>query len=167
MLMNFRPEKSADFAAIRAVHVASFPTPLEANLVEALRNAGRLSVSLVAEIDDEIVGHVAFSPVTTASGTVGSGLAPVAVVANHRRKGVAASLITAGLMTVKQAGFDWAVVLGEPSYYSRFGFRPAIEFGLRDEYGGGPAFQAMELQAGAMPTDAGLVRYAPEFALVE
>ena len=63
-----------------------------------------------------------------------------------------------------EPGFGWVVVLGEPEYYSRFGFRPASAFGLSDEYGGGPAFQAVELVAGALPVGAGLVRYAPEFA---
>jgi putative acetyltransferase len=58
-------------------------------------------------------------------------------------------------------------VLGEPAYYARFGFRPAAEFGLTDEYGGGQAFQAVELAAGGLPAGAGLVRYAPEFAAVE
>jgi putative acetyltransferase len=56
--------------------------------------------------------------------------------------------------------------MGEPAYYSRFGFRPAAEFGLADEYGGGPAFQAIELVPGALPIGAGLVQYAPEFAAV-
>jgi putative acetyltransferase len=62
------------------------------------------------------------------------------------------------------ANFGWVVVLGEPAYYARFGFRPASEFGLSDEYRGGSAFQAMELIDGALPAGAGLVRYAHEFA---
>jgi len=70
----------------------------------------------------------------------------------------------AGLDTCRAAGFGWLVVLGEPSYYEQFGFRPASEVGLSDEYGGGSAVQVLELVAGAMPVGAGLVRYAPEFA---
>ncbi len=58
------------------------------------------------------------------------------------------------------------MVLGEPAYYSRFGFRPAPEFGLSDQYGGGSAFQVIELVPGALPVGAGLVRYAPQFAVV-
>lgn len=164
--MLVRPERPADAMAIRAVHVASFPTDAEARLVDLLRAAGRLTISLMAEADGAIVGHVAFSPVTTATGVVGAGLAPVAVVPAHRRRGIAARLIAAGLDACRAAGFGWAVVLGEPGYYARFGFRPATEFGLADEYGGGPAFQAMELVRGQLPTGAGLVRYAPEFAAV-
>jgi putative acetyltransferase len=148
------------------VHAASFPTDLEARLVDLLRAAGRLSVSLVAEVGDAVVGHIAFSPVTVATGAAGVGLAPVAVTEPHRRQGVAAALVRAGLEECRAAGLGWAVVMGEPAYYSRFGFRPATEFGLADEYGGGPAFQAIELVPGTLPVGAGLVRYAPEFAAV-
>jgi putative acetyltransferase len=153
-------------AAIHAVHAASFPTELEARLVGLLRTAGRLPVSLVAKVGGAVVGHIAFSPVTAASGAVGAGLAPVAVAAPHRRQGIAAELVRAGLEVCRADGFGWAVVMGEPEYYSRFGFRPASDFGLSDEYGGGPAFQAIELLAGALPVGAGLVQYAPEFAVV-
>jgi putative acetyltransferase len=111
-----------------------------------------------------VVGHVAFSPVTAASGAVGAGLAPVAVARPHRRQGIAAELVRAGLQGCRAAGFGWAVVFGEPSYYRRFGFRAASEVGLSDEYGGGSAFQVVELIAGALPVGAGLVRYAPELA---
>jgi putative acetyltransferase len=163
--MLIRPEQPADLAAIRHVHQASFPTPLESRLVDLLRDAGRLSVSLVAVLDDTIVGHVAFSPVTTAAQNIGIGLAPVAVLEAYRRRRIAARLIQLGLATCRDAGFSWAVVLGDPAYYSRFGFRPAPDFGLTDEYNGGPAFQALELIPGTQPTKAGLVRYAPEFAL--
>lgn len=165
-MVAIHPERPGDAAAIHAVHAASFPTDVEARLVDLLRVAGRLAVSLVAEIGDEVVGHVAFSPVTAASGAVGVGLAPGAVAEPHRRRGIAAALVRAGLEGCRAAGFGWAVVMGEPAYYSRFGFHPASEFGLSDEYGGGPAFQAIELVPGALPVGAGLVRYAPEFAAV-
>ena len=73
----------------------------------------------------------------------------------------------AGLVVCREAGFPWAVVLGDPAYYGRFGFRPASEFGLSDEYQGGAAFQAVELMNGGLPFGAGLVRYAAEFASLE
>ena len=131
--------------------------------MDVLRDAGRLSVSLVAEVDGVVVGHVAFSPVS-AGAAIGSGLAPVAVLPGSRRRGIAAQLIREGLAACERAGSGFAVVLGEPGYYARFGFRPASGWGLSDEYGGGAAFQAIELRAGAVPVGAGLVRYAPEFA---
>jgi putative acetyltransferase len=164
-MLTVRPERPDDVAAIHALNAAAFPTPLEARLVDLLRAAGRLTVSLVAVADGVVVGHVGFSPVT-AAGATGIGLAPVAVAAAHRRRGVAAGLIEAGLEACRAAGFGWAVVLGEPHYYARFGFRPAPAAGLSDEYGGGDAFQVLELTPGALPVGAGLVKYAPEFALV-
>ncbi len=165
-MVTVHPERPGDAAAIHAVHAASFPTDLEARLVDLLRTSGRLPVSLVAEVGGAVVGHVAFSPVTAASGALGVGLAPVAVAEAHRRQGIAAGLVRAGFGACRVAGFGWAVVMGEPAYYSRFGFRPASEYGLSDEYGGGEAFQAVELVLGALPVGAGLVRYAPEFAAV-
>lgn len=161
-----RPERPGDEPAIRAVLVDAFPTDAEARLVELLRKAGNLSVSLVAECDGEVVGHVGFSPVVTGSGAVGAGLAPLAVRASHRRRGIGGTLVESGLSASHDAGFGWAVVLGEPHYYGRFGFRPAPGVGLADEYGG-DAFQVVELAPGALPTGAGLVRYAAEFASLE
>jgi putative acetyltransferase len=164
MPMVVRPEQAGDAEAIYAVHAASFPSAAKARLVDLLRAAGRFCVSLVAEISGVVIGHVAFSPVTVETGVPGAGLAPVAVAESHRRQGIAAELIRAGLEACRAAGFGWVVVLGEPAYYSRFGFRAASEFELYDEYGGGPAFQCIELIPGAMPVGAGLVRYAPEFS---
>ena len=106
-----RPEQPGDVAAIHAVHAASFPTDAEARLVSLLRAAGHLPVSLVAEADGAVVGHVAFSPVSAATGAVGAGLAPVAVLESHRRQGIAARLSEAGLAACRSAGFGWAVVL--------------------------------------------------------
>jgi len=167
-MITVRPERPDDAPAIRRVHEAAFPTTLEGRLVDALRDAGRLTVSLVAERDREVVGHVAFSPVTLdgAPGvTDGVGLAPVAVLPAHQRRGVGAQLVREGLAACAAAGF--VVVLGDPAYYGRFGFAPASRWGLRDEYGGGEAFQALELRSGGIPAGAGLVRYAPEFAAME
>ena len=166
-MARIRPEQPGDVSAIYAVHAASFPTLGEAGLVDLLRTAGRLSVSLVAEVRETVVGHVAFSPVTVASGAIGAGLGPIAVVDSQRRQGIAAELVRVGLPACRETGFGWVVVLGDPAYYCRFGFRPAAEFRLSDEYDGGSAFQAMELLPNALPADAGLVRYAPEFASLE
>jgi putative acetyltransferase len=163
--LRIRQEQHGDVAAIRSVHVASFPTSEEARLVDLLRDAGRLQVSLLAEVDGTVVGHVAFSPVTTATGIIGTGLAPVAVMEAYRRQGIAHRLIREGLEACREEGISWAVVLGEPAYYSRFGFRAASEFGLSDEYGGGTAFQALELIPGRLPVGGGLLKYSPEFAM--
>src|SRR6478672_2182725 len=166
-MMLIRAEQPADIEAIHAVHASCFPTELEANLVDALRKSGHLIVSLVADAGGTVVGHVAFSPVTAATGAAGIGLGPVAVIENRRRQGVAAQLIESGLNLCRESGYQWAVVLGEPAYYGRFGFRSAVEFGLSDEYGGGQYFQAVELKPGGIRRGAGLVRYAPEFAACE
>ena len=162
--MFVRPENPGDVAAIRDIHIGSFPSDAEARLVELLREAGRLTLSLVAEVDGRVVGHVAFSPVSADSGTPGVGLAPVAVLPAYRHQGIAGKLVARGLETCAPLGCGWAVVLGNPDYYSRFGFRAAEECGLFGEYGGGRAFQAIELVAGSLPVGAGLVRYGPEFA---
>lgn len=180
-MTEVRAERAGDAPAIRAVLAAGFPTEAEARLVQLLRAAGHLPVSLVADQGGELIGHVAFGPVTTepadevgaharigadaVRGAIcGAGLAPLAVLEAHRRRRVGAALVRAGLDACATAGFGWVVVLGDPAYYARFGFRPAAEAGLHDEYGGGPAFQVLELQPGSLPVGAGLVRYSPEFA---
>ena len=155
-----RPETPGDTAAIHALVAACFPTEAEARLIDALRAAGRLTLSLVAVEDGQIAGHVGFSPMTGLDG--GLGLAPLAVRADQRRRGIGAALVREGLAACARIGARFVVVLGDPAYYSRFGFAPAGRWGLSGEYGGGDAFQALELVPGAIGP--GLVRYAPEFA---
>jgi putative acetyltransferase len=143
----------------------SFPTTVEANLVDALRGAGNLTVSLVCCDRSSVIGHVAFSPVIIDETAVGLGLGPVAVLPQHRQRGIAEVLIRAGLEKSKTLGYTFVVVLGDPAYYRRFGFEAASNWGLVDEYGGGSAFQALELRDGGVPSGGGTVRYSPEFAI--
>lgn len=160
-----RPERPADAASIRAVLEAAFPTPAEARLVAALRASGKLAVSMVACDGGGVVGHVAFSPVVAGTES-GLGLAPMAVLPAHQGKGVGALLVREGLASCVQLEAAFVVVLGEPEYYGRFGFRRASDAGLDNEYGADEAFMVLELRRGALPPGGGLVRYAPEFGLV-
>jgi putative acetyltransferase len=165
--MRIRAELPDDANEIHHLVASAFPTEAESFLVDELRRTGALRVSLVAVDDDtdhRIVGYIAFSPVIAADGREGIGIAPVAVAATHRRRGIAAQLIEKGLELSREQGFAYAVVLGSPSYYSRFGFEAAPRRGLSDEYEGGDSFQVLELLPGGLPNGAGLVRYAPAFA---
>jgi putative acetyltransferase len=163
-----RQEQSGDIEAIHEIHRASFPNDGEARLVDALRAAGRLTISLVALEDGAIVGHVAFSPITIEGmdRSLGLGLGPVAVLPDHRQKGTAERLIREGLARSAHT-HDFVVVLGSPTYYRRFGFEPARQWRLEGEYSGDDAFQALELRHGSIPMEGGRVRYAPEFAVLE
>ncbi|MFG0274140.1 MAG: GNAT family N-acetyltransferase [Phycisphaerales bacterium] len=162
-MVRIRPERPSDADAVARLLEGCFPTDAEARLVAALRRSGQLVVALVAENDGAIVGHIAFSPVTAAGARAGVGLAPVAVEAAHRRRGLGAALIERGLERCRAAGAGWCVVLGDPAYYARYGFRPAREDGLADAYNGGDAFQVLALVSGAVPRGAGLVRYSDAF----
>lgn len=160
-----RPETPEDIPAIHSLLGACFPTALEGDLVDNLRAAGDLWLSLVKEEAGQVVGHVAFSPVEVegSAGGQGVGLGPLAVLEGWRRRGIGAELVREGLARCRAQGWAFVVVLGDPAYYSRFGFRAAREWGLRDEYGGGDAFQALELCPEALDGARGLVRYAPAF----
>jgi putative acetyltransferase len=164
--MLIRTEQEDDRAAVHAVNVSAFETPLEANLVDALRERAQPVVSLVAEADGAIVGHIMFSPVSL-SGHPGlgmMGLGPMAVAPAQQRKGVGSALVRAGLEQCKQVDFTAAVVLGHPEYYPRFGFLPSTRFGIASEYDvPEDVFMAVELQPGALEGMAGTVKYHAAF----
>ncbi len=157
-----RQETPDDYNAVRKVVTSAFKTDLEARLVDALRVNGRAALSLVAEQESEIVGHILFSPVTTSppAKPKGLGLDPVAVAPLHQNRGVGSALIREGL---RLCPCDYVVVLGNPGYYGRFGFQKASQFGLQNEYGADDAFMVLELSPGALQRVSGLVQYAPEF----
>lgn len=163
--MRIRSELPSDAAAIEAVTVAAFKNAAHTDhteqfIVRELRNAGALSVSLVAEDGGAVIGHVAVSPVTISSGAAGwYGLGPISVEPQRQDSGVGTQLMQAALSELRSSGASGCVVLGEPGYYSRFGFVACPELILPDvppEY-----FQAMSFN-GALP--AGTVSYHAAFA---
>lgn len=162
-----RDEGPRDAAAITAVLGAAFGQPAEAELVAALRAAGALSLSLVAEAPDgALVGHIAFSPVTLDGAGADRllGLAPLAVLPAWQGRGLGSALVEAGLARVRAAGFDLVFVLGEPAYYRRFGFRPAADLGIAWEHEvPAEALMARELRSGAGAGWQGVLRYHPAF----
>ena len=165
--MQTRPEGPNDVAAIRLVNEAAFPTMAEADLVDTLRLQASPLISLVAEKEGTIVGHILFSPVTLADQPdVGlMGLAPLAVVPEAQRRGFGSALVRSGLDECRKNGWKAVVVLGHADYYPRFGFMPASRFGIGCEYDvPDEVFMALELQAGALSGLSGTVRYHPAFA---
>jgi putative acetyltransferase len=112
-------------------------TDAESKVVNAIRANGNAVISLVAVAEGKVVGHILFSPVATHPPTPekGLGLAPVAVLPEFHSQGIGSQLIRAGLEQCRELGYDYAVVLGGPKYYMRFGFEKASDFGLQNEYG--------------------------------
>ena len=164
-MVTIRPAGVGDTAAVIAVHRAAFPSAAEARVVESLIAAGRGRVSVVAEENAEIVGHVLFSPVTVDGTDAGGlGLAPLAVVPARHRRGIGSDLVLGGLARCREFGCPFVVVLGHPAYYRRFGFGPAATAGMGNEYGAGDEFMVAALCVPNMSIPAGLVRYGPEFA---
>ena len=165
-----RAEASGDLSAIRHVNELAFGRPNEADLVDALRRAAGTYVSLVAEQDGKVVGHVLFTEVRVES-DAGSwdalGLAPMAVLPEYQRQGIGSQLVRSGLDACARQGHAVVVVLGHPTYYPRFGFVPAAAKGLRCEYPvPDEVFMVAELVPGALDGRTGLVKYRPEFAEV-
>lgn len=131
-----RDETAADVTAITEVTIAAFE-PLEIShhteqfIVAALRAAGALTISLVAEVDGRVIGHIAFSPVTMSNGTRDwYGLGPVSVLPQYQRKGVGKALIEAGLSRLIDMKTRGCCLVGHPDYYRKFGFENAPELVL-------------------------------------
>ncbi len=130
MNLKIRSEDSNDVEAIEKVTTAAFLNAphtdhTEQYIVRELRNAGALSISLVAELDREIVGHVAISPVKISDGAKGwYGLGPISVSPHIQGSGIGSKLMESALESLKGLGALGCVVLGDPGYYRRFGFQP-------------------------------------------
>ncbi|ENM5734009.1 N-acetyltransferase [Vibrio mimicus] len=166
--MLIRTEAPADILAVDELLKTVFATEAEANLVMALRENGRRTLSLVACDDEgEIIGHVMFSPVTVDGEDLNwQGLAPLAVKEEYRRQGIGAELVKEGLSSLGELGYPACVVLGDPDYYSRFGFEDAAQYQLHCawEVPQG-AFRVVALWERELDGRRGLVEYSPEFSV--
>ncbi|MGB3205131.1 MAG: N-acetyltransferase [Crinalium sp.] len=136
--MNIRCEQPSDYSAIAQVNIQAFQQENEARLVEKIRHSERYipELSLVAEVDEVVVGYILFSYIDL----VGNqhfqvlGLAPLAVLPNFQRQGIGSALVEAGLAKAEEMGCAIAIVLGYPEFYSRFGFEPSIHYGIESPF---------------------------------
>jgi putative acetyltransferase len=167
MTAQLRPAAPTDGDGIRQVLRLAFGQDDEADLVDALDAGGFTRLSLVAEKDGHIVGHILFSdlPIIGRAGTVAAlALAPLAVLPDYQNQGIGSKLVRDGLDACREQGHRIVVVVGDPRYYRRFGF--SSELGARlDSPIQRPAFQAAELVPGSMTGVIGRVCYPPPFGL--
>lgn len=166
-MVTIRAERDDDHRAVFELNQDVFATDAEARLVDALRSEAIPAISMVAEVDDAIVGHIFFSPVTI-GGRGGDlrimGLAPMAVQEKFQRQGIGRQLVEKGLKTCQEAGTDLVFVLGHPDYYPKFGFQPVAPLGLH--YADPKldvCFFVKELKAEALQGVVGTVAYHPVF----
>ena len=158
--MIIRAARPADHAAIIRLLAAAFCGPDEARLVDRLRADGAAAIELVAEQGGGIVGHILLSPVEAPFRALA--LAPVAVAPERQRTGIGSALIEAAHGIARDDGWIAVFVLGEPAYYCRFGFDPALAAGFASPYAG-PYFMVLALD-GELPTRSGRVEHAAAFA---
>ncbi len=167
MSLTIRPETPSDYPAVTEVNDLAFGQPAEGKLVENMRKNPKFihELSLVAEVDGKIAGHILFFPVVIKSGN-GKGketisLTPIAVLPEFQKQGIGGELIKEGLKACKQLGYDSAIVLGHPEYYPEFGFKQANTWGIKDPFGvPAEAFMALELKKGALENTGGVVEYS-------
>ena len=165
-MIEIRDEVPQDFPAIRHLNLMAFGGPEEADLIDTLRAADKVVISLVATLDGRVVGHILFSPITVERSPAsfrGLGLAPMSVLPEFQSRGIGSQLVRDGLERCERKGYDLVVVLGHLRFYPRFGFSRAVDHSLENEYGAVDTFMVIELKQGVLEAVGGLVKYAPEF----
>jgi len=163
-----RKETPQDIDRIREINEVAFNQPNEGRVVDRIRESNSESLSLVAVLDEKIVGHIFFSPVEieTRSGIIkGMGLAPMAFAPNCQNQGIGSELVNEGLKIIREGNHPFVIVLGHPDYYPRFGFNKASIYGLTCQWEGVPdeVFMAIILDEEKMGGVSGEVRYRDEF----
>ena len=164
--MVIRAETVMDIPRIYAINRAAFDSATEADVVDVLRSSAEKVISLVAEEDGEIVGHIMFSPVQLigAADVRAMALAPMAVTPERQRAGVGSALVRAGLEECQRLGIDAVFVVGHPTYYPRFGFKSASSVGFVCEFEvPSEAFMVAELVQGVLDRKRATVHFHPAF----
>jgi len=163
--IEVRGEQPEDAVAVREVNRQAFGEDLEGRIVDALRDHGAATLSLVAIDGDAVVGHIMFSPLSVGSAE-GVGLGPMAVLPSHQRQGIGSRLVEAGIERLRSTGCPFVVVLGHPSFYPRFGFEPAAAYGLTCEWDVAPeAFMVNVLNPAIRDSLRGVAQYRAEFSM--
>ncbi len=167
-MIIIRKERPEDMDAIRTINEQAFEQPAEADIVEKLRERCENTLSLVALLDEQPVGHILFSPVVleTEDGPFeGMGLAPMSVMPACQRQEIGTRLVESGLDRLCEERCPFVIVLGHPEYYPRFGFEPASQYGIKCQWDCVPdeAFMVLILDKEAMQGKAGVARYRSEF----
>jgi putative acetyltransferase len=165
-MLTIREESADDVFGVQWVNSEAFENTAEAELVDELRENDAISISLVAELDGRVVGHILFSEVSIGSQPYSArtlGLAPMAVLPEMQNRGVGKMLVEEGLAFCRREGAEVVVVLGHPHFYQRFGFEAAFRHGISYREGvPDDAFMVMELVPGALAKYSGQVHYQPE-----
>ncbi len=167
MVIRLEDASDTERAAIHGVNQAAFGRPEEADLVDALRHEGAVLLSVVAEVEGKVAGHILFTRmwIDTANGPVASvALAPMAVAPEHQHRGIGGQLVRHGLKRLRELGERSVIVVGHPSYYPRFGFSTELASGLENPFPR-DTFLALELRPGALEGIRGKVRYAAAFGI--
>jgi putative acetyltransferase len=167
-MISVRLEKSEDISQVRIVNLEAFGQPAEADLVDKLRQACDDALFLVAEEDDRIVGHIAFTPVVIANRKAkveGMGLAPMAVLPGRQRQGIGSKLVRRGLDILRKRDCPYVIVLGHPAYYPRFGFEPASGYNISCQWQGIPddTFMIFVFDQITLQNVSGVAKYRDEF----
>ena len=170
MSVLIRLERASDRDAICGVSQAAFGGDAEARLVDKLREGGFVCISLVAEIDGQVVGYIVFSRISinTAFGKMDAiALAPMAVLPDYQRQRIGSKLLSVGLVAGRAEGHGIAMVLGHPKFYRRFGFSSNLALSVKSPFGGGEAWMALELIPGALEDIEGRIEYSSPFSMFE
>jgi len=168
-MTTIRRERKGDEAQIYEVNYQAFGRKEEAEAVNVLRVSCPEGVSLVAEEQGRVVGHILFTPTfieDEGESLVGTGLAPMAVLPQYQGKGIGSALVRAGLDEMRMAGEPFVVVVGHPGFYPRFGFERPSKYNIRCEYSEVPdeAFMIIVFDERRMQGVKGVAKERPEFA---
>lgn len=168
-MITLRKETKTDYAGIRRINDLAFGRKAESKLIDLLRKKEDFvpDLSILAEVNKQLVGHILFTPVKIESGSESFTtlcLAPMSVLPDYQQKSIGKLLVIQGLQTAKDLGYTSVVVLGHPSFYPKFGFQPASKWEINSPFPApDEAFMAIELVTTSLENVKGKVEFPPEF----